>query len=220
MSFLNRLQLKQQGQLPTVQPCVPSRFESLVPMGQDTVLDTPPEPTFSRPRAREDQVASNPMNGHDPGTKESGKRQDAQNGDTLSVKSKEYNEPQVPFVDLGKDATATTNSHDEAAFSVTHTVKKIEGILKEPSYFKGGINPNQNGIQEAGNLRSGSNSSVITMSGSKGTLDMAEKTVTVNIGTVEVRAIMEERPNTPKKVAARKPKVSLQEYLETKNKRS
>lgn len=48
----------------------------------------------------------------------------------------------------------------------------------------------------------------------------SEQSVTVHIGSVEVRAIVEQKEKPRKKSTNRKPDMSLQEYLDKKNNRS
>ncbi|MEJ2003730.1 MAG: hypothetical protein P8X57_01930 [Cyclobacteriaceae bacterium] len=223
MSFLNRLIQNKQGRLPLVRPRIASRFENIMP----SVPEPDAAPNIARPLARPSSSDS-----HETGDPEqvAVSKNNSQYENLEYVSGEDILTPekhiQPPLKNDSQDINQESASHKDLlemeggkAF-VREDNDEAEGILIEQHYLKQRGDWSANSGKAKTDSRSLNSTSAHPGQKSRQNTGSAGESVIVNIGTVEVRAIVDQKEKPRRKSPERKPKMSLQEYLDKKNKRS
>ena len=222
MAFLNRLILNKQGRLPLVRPRIPSRFENTNPGEQEPGA----APDSARPVSRSIYNDSPKSSEHSSRTPMWILDQKSDIGpvqpDGSFTKSETANNKVdiFSFNEVKGNAAGEGSSESENKTTVSERLDDgAEGILVERHYLTGNVNQ-PGGYQEKAEQDS-SFANKPDLAGrhiKRRSMGSNEESVIVNIGTVEVRAVVEQKEKPRQKSPERKPRISLQDYLDKKNK--
>lgn len=226
MSYLNRLIQKEEGTLPTVKPRVPGLFETYPLTGTDqNSINSTINPDTEQVVKRKTELKSenlrtltNKEDNSDKSIEHKLSQHDRLESNLVSLTF-----PKIPL---------KNNLRKEERTSKLPTTNKVtnekqireeypEGILLNDYNLNKKVNnfdSGNSGTQYLHNAEFSEKKNLVEPLNTNYSLINEEPSIKVSIGKVEVRAIIEKNPVPLKKKPERKPKISLQEYFDKKNK--